>query len=583
MRECEWVSGEQVCGNRERSVCVAKLAGRGGASCDSAEVPRRSGAASCATTKSSRRAVAWAWRRMVGRGMLVLGAVLLAGCHPGKGGGGGNESAIGGSGTGVRRNLGELAKGPQVRVAPVNGVFEPVTEPELPSRPTTGSRKEVAGRVAKEALPIRPCEIAIFPCAFDGVTQANCTTSCSGQPPDPNAAVGAGKIVEVVNDLMRVTNRQGAVQCNGPVTLQTLLNTTEGLTDPRVQFDDANQRFSFSVTVDPPVATEPMMFVAASASEDPCGDWFVFPLTFHGSAYPKGFALDFPMLGQDQNALLLSLRTCKTFSDCGGAIFTVFGVPKTLVYTGQHVEFNSFVVDSLTAPVTNAGNPLIHSPVSFFLAAVPGTGYKLYRITNSGGNGAVMTKTTINASFAKPPRRVNQPGTTNTLDPSDGNIVSFPYFDGTRIWFSHDADDDGFPTVLYGFVDVSKNAVERTFAFHSGSSDDFNSSLAVGFTPGKETVYMNWAFTDSMAGTATTAVFAMGDANGPLVAIAGAGTPFTSGGGVTSQTRFGDFSSVSVDPSVGGCAFATQQYFATDGGWKTRVAPVGTCENIVVK
>jgi len=559
MRQREWVRGEQVGGGRKAAL---------------------NGAGRCARTKILE------WVMMCGA--VLLGAVALGGCRAEKGGGG-NESVSGGGASGVRRNLAELAKGPQVRVAPVNGVFEPVTEPELPVRPTTGSRKEVAGRVAKEALPIRPCEIAIFPCAFDGVTQANCetktgtTTSCGGQPPDPNAAVGAGRIVEVVNDLIRVTNRQGAVQCGGAVTLQTLLNTTEGLTDPRVQFDDVAQRFSFSVTVDPPVASEPMMFVAASSSEDPCADWFVFPLTFHGSAYPKGFALDFPMLGQDQNALLLSLRTCKTFADCGGAIFTVFGVPKALVYTNQHVEFNSFVVDSLTAPVTNAGNPLIHSAVSFFLAAVPGTGYKLYRLTNSGGSGASMSKTTINASFAKPTRRVNQPGTTSTIDPSDGNIVSFPYFDGTRIWFSHDADDDGFPTVLYGFVDVSKNAVERTFAFHSGSSDDFNSSLAVGFTPGKETVYMNWAFTDSMAGTATTAVFAMGDANGPLVAIAGAGTPFTSGGGVTSQTRFGDFSSVSVDPNVSGCAFATQQYFATDGGWKTRVAPIGTCESIVVK
>jgi len=254
MRQREWVRGEEVGGGRKAAL---------------------NGAGRCARKKILE------WAMMCGA--VVLGAVALGGCRVEKGGGG-ETGASGGGGTGVRRNLAELAKGPQVRVAPANGVFEPVTEPELPSRPTTGSRKEVAGRVAKEALPIRPCEIAIFPCAFDGVTQANCetktgtTTSCGGQPPD-----------------------------------------------------------------------------------------------------------------------------------------------------------------------------------------------------------------------------------------------------------------------------------------------------------------MNWAFTDSMAGTPTTAVFAAGDANGPLVAIAGAGTPFTSGGGVTSQTRFGDFSSVSVDPNVSGCAFATQQYFATDGGWKTRVAPIRTCESIVVK
>ena len=142
----------------------------------------------------------------------------------------------------------------------------------------------------------------------------------------------------------------------------------------------------------------------------------------------------------------------------------------------------------------------------------------------------------------------------------------------------------------YGRVDPSKNNVETTFAFHSGSSDDFNPSIAVGFAPSGEKVFLNWAFTDTPAGTATTNVFAEGDASQPLVQIAGPGTVDATGGVVTStkcgsnnnQCRFGDFSSVSVDPGVAGCAFATQQYFATDGSWKTRITPIGQCENIVV-
>src|SRR5262249_6271129 len=287
-------------------------------------------------------------------------------------------------------------------------------------------------------------------------------------------------------------------------------------------------------------------------------------LTFHGDAYPTGAFLDFPMLGQDTNALLLSLRTCLPNKDCfnpDGAVFTVFGVPKSNIYSAKHVDFDAFQVDSLTAPVTNAGQPMIASPVSFFLAAVPGSGYKLYRLTNSGGSGASLTKTTISDPFSKPSRRVNQPGTNATLDPSDGNITSFPYFDGTFIWFAHDGDDDGFPTVRYGRVDTRNNTVATTFAFHSGSSDDFNPSVAVGFTPlgVGEKVFLNWAFTDTPAGTATSNVFASGDASQPLVQIAGPGTVDATGGVVTpamcpnndpNKCRFGDFSSVSVDPSV---------------------------------
>jgi hypothetical protein len=394
-----------------------------------------------------------------------------------------------------------------------------------------------------------------------------------------------------VNDLIQVTNRFGAVQCGGPVTLNRFLNTMDSLTDPRIQFDNVNQRFSLSVTVSQvPASSTPAMWVATSESADPCGSWFAYRLTFHGDPYPTGTFLDFPMLGQDTQAILISIRACRLKKeDCNapdGAIFTVFGLPKSIVYSGAFVQFNSFRVDSLTAPVINAGQPMIASPVSFFLAAVPGTGYKLYRLTNSGGPGASLTKTTISEAFSKPSRPVNQPGTPAKLDPSDGNIIDSPYFDGTFIWFTHDGDDDGFPTVRYGAVDTRNNTVVTAWAFHSGSSDDFNPSLAVEITPRRETVYLNWAFTDTPAGTATSAVFASGDASQPIVTIAGAGTIYASGG-VSPQCgsrpcRFGDFSSVSVDPSVSGCAFATQQYFAADGNWKTRITPIGQCESIVI-
>lgn len=141
----------------------------------------------------------------------------------------------------------------------------------------------------------------------------------------------------------------------------------------------------------------------------------------------------------------------------------------------------------------------------------------------------------------------------------------------------------------YGKLDTGNNTVATTWAYHSGSSDDFNPSLTVGITPSGETVYLNWAFTDSTVGTPTTPVFAFGDVTKPLVTIAGAGTIYGPGptkSGVaspcTGSCRFGDFSSVSLDPSVNGCAFATQEYFGTDGQWKTRIAPIGRCESAVI-
>lgn len=207
-----------------------------------------------------------------------------------------------GSATALRVSFTEVAKSPDARTISTNlgkVVFDRGVAPELPSRPSSGTRKQAstAGPANQKALHILPCNTGLFPCPFDGVVQDNCA-SCTNPPPDPNAAVGAGEIVEVVNDLIQVTNRLGAVQCGGPVTLNRLLRTSDSLTDPRVQFDNVNQRFSLSVTVSNPGASDtPAMFVAATETQDACGTWFVYRLTFHGDAYPTGAFLGLSYAG----------------------------------------------------------------------------------------------------------------------------------------------------------------------------------------------------------------------------------------------------------------------------------------------
>ncbi|MFI7602481.1 hypothetical protein [Actinoplanes sp. NPDC049681] len=50
-------------------------------------------------------------------------------------------------------------------------------------------------------------------------------------------------------------------------------------------------------------------------------------------------------------------------------------------------------------------------------------------------------------------------------------------------------------------------------------------------------------------------------------------------GAVTGRTRFGDYSSVTIGPSVtaGSCAVTAQQYFTAGGTGRTRLARLGTC------
>jgi hypothetical protein len=76
----------------------------------------------------------------------------------------------------------------------------------------------------------------------------------------------APMIVELINTFIQVTDPTGAVLCGGGVTLNRLLRTTDGLTDPHVQFDNVHQRFSLVVTVAPAsLSATPAMWVAARA------------------------------------------------------------------------------------------------------------------------------------------------------------------------------------------------------------------------------------------------------------------------------------------------------------------------------
>jgi hypothetical protein len=131
----------------------------------------------------------------------------------------------------------------------------------------------------------------------------------------------------------------------------------------------------------------------------------------------------------------------------------------------------------------------------------------------------------------------------------------------------------------HGVVNVSTNTVTTAIAYRSGTSDDFNPSLAVGLSPSGPIVYLNWAFTDAPNQLSTSDVVDTLPAGQPITNLIGTGTVLVNGG-TTTETRFGDFSSVSIYPSVpgGGCAWTTQQYFTSTGDWTTRLARVGACQ-----
>jgi hypothetical protein len=544
------------------------------------------------------------WKHLIAlpaAGALVAG-LLVAGASPAAWSAPAAPTASPGKGAAVARsvNLTTAAKGPQI--APKARSFGPLARDGQPTgtslsakstvstKPRTAATKTSGPNVRTTASGSSTVQPLIAPgttnANFAGITQAG--SNCNGcQPPDPNAAVSPSQIAHAVNLRLQVFSKTGTTLCG--IGLNSLLGFSGQISDPRIQWDNLNNRFTMAVIPVPTSTTStPRMFLLASKTSSACGSWWIYNLSFSGSLYPAGTLLDYPYLGQDRRALLLSSNNFRRTATGGFSYINsaVFSINKAAVYAGAGVSFPAFAVGFSTAPVTVTGIPIAATTYAYYLRSIPGTGYQLYRMANSGIAGTTLTAQAVASSaFVAPPRRVRQPGTTDTLDPHDGRSQNTPFQDEGFVWFSHGQGVSGYPAVRYGAINTSTNAVTAQNAFRSSTSDDFNPSIGVA-DAGAGVVYawLNWAYTDTPNGRATShTVDGVAPGSG-VPALIGTGRVLINGFTTTTNTRFGDYSSISVDPTAasatcpaGRTAVLAQQVFQSNSQWITRIARVSFC------
>ncbi len=468
----------------------------------------------------------------------------------------------------------------------------------LPARASTGVTSPLASPASRAGGPngglaarARPSAVPFTPpttinANFQGIVQGSSNCGLC-QPPDVNAAVSTTEIAHVVNLRLQVYNKAGGLLCG--VGLNTLAGTSESLSDPRIQYNNVYNQFSMVFIPVPASNIAPAEYLLTSVTSDACGSWFVYRMTFAGPSFPAGTLLDYPYLGQDNvpstvyptgGAILSSTNNfcCASNGFASYIGSTAFAIPAYPAYHGLGFSFPAFSVAFSTAPVTVAGIPMFATANTYWLASVPGSGYDLYVMTHSSQAGTTMAlQAAIASAFSAPSRRVIQPGTAQTLDPLDGRIVWAPVQDGNFVWFTHGIDlvrgVTHYPSVRYGAIGVATSTAFVALAYHSATSDDFNPSIGVSDAGGGLIhAWLNWAYTDTPAGRATSDTL-----NGVLP---GQGVPNEIGTDLTvvigsptaSNFRFGDFSSVEVDPSSGGLtAVSAQEYFTSSGLWTTRI------------
>ena len=178
----------------------------------------------------------------------------------------------------------------------------------LPEEASTGRRSAVvAGSAAfpeTQTVVVGPALSAVAGVNFEGPGVGLGGFTMTGAPPDSTMAVGPSHIIAWVNSQFAIFNKNGTVAAP-PANGSTIFTGMGGLCettnrgDPILQFDRMAQRwvlsqFAFNVSAGSPVAPY-LQCIAVSTSTNPLGTWNRYSFAF-SSVAPEGFN-DYGKLG----------------------------------------------------------------------------------------------------------------------------------------------------------------------------------------------------------------------------------------------------------------------------------------------
>jgi len=451
---------------------------------------------------------------------------------------------------------------------------------------------------------------------FNGLSNSN--NGPSGRvPPDIQIAVGQNAIVEMVNQVLGVYDKNGnllqfrnnnGVISNAIFDLGRQFNTTAHHgTDPRVLYDAASQHFIAVYELEPNLGDTIRLEVAG----DPTiingvlqpWNWTPFDVATNqvqpSSPQQPFICFDQPKLGFSSDKVMISWNDYKT-TDCGdepaakfiGAEYVVIDKANLLANTLQQnrwgpdsSQFQIVPVQSLSPTTTQyaAYHPLIADP-----AGQPPTNTTFTVMAFTGSVGS-------NISFSEQPVAIRTtPDPPAAIQPSGGNPVI--QTNDTRLLTAVWQNNNLWATMNEGcFVlsDSTLHSCGRIVEFSTTSStvlQDLDLQLSEGSTlgaPGADVyypaimlnsndgVFIGFSFSNKDFSPGA-GVFA--SPNGDLV-FHGTGATFQSGTAVYNVknssgfiNRWGDYSGAAIDPSDPNVVWMAQEYSA--GDWATSIARI---------
>ena len=474
----------------------------------------------------------------------------------------------------------EVAPATIVDAQPNYVMEQPVPPREIPFRPTMDRTAYDAAkaRAANSYAPgaVKPFTEAFAPLATPVIklTNFNAHSSTEGlRPPDTHGAVGTTHFVQVTNSHIDMWTRQNSqvLPLAKSVTLATFFNyTAQTLFDPRVVYDSTWNRWIVTAEAFAESATIQRFFIGISTSADPTGSFFIYNLNVN--FFGNNNFWDFPQLGMDQDAVLITANIFNGNTFLGADFFAV---AKARLYNGLGFSVPVFtgLVGTLAPPIVRDQN------ASTFLIAAPpeGTTLSKYRATNTSKTPTTLVgPVNISVPAYTVPPSAHQPGTTKLLDTSDSRFVNASTQNGVDLWQTHTIALGSFPSPKFYRLNTSTNTVRQSgFYFASGTSDDFNASIAANDA---SDCFVTYTSTNASVGT-NAQIRLSGKLSGDAGISAGPNA-FTSitfyHPSADNPERWGDYSAVTTDPLNAANAWLVNEKVNAGGLlWGSRIVRFG--------
>jgi len=418
--------------------------------------------------------------------------------------------------------------------------------------------------------------------SFDGITDAQ---GGGFVPPDTNSSVGSTQVVETVNVAYEVYNKSTGAKIFGPVSIQTLYSqlggqcATGNLSDPVATYDKAAGRWLITMIAFNNNFTQNDACIAVSTTSDATGTFNLYAFSY-GTVLP-----DYPKLGVWPDAYYLT-----TDSFPNGGFFTgaeTCALDRTNMLAGNAATGICFQrgtgdfallpadLDGSTPPPAGANNYQMDLATS---TAVNLYGFHVDFAIPSNSTFKLLKKITV-ASYtdacAATGTCIVQPSPGEKLDSlGDRLMYRLPYRnfgDHEALLASHSIKGSGTGNAVSAvrWYEIRKPGTTAT-VFQQGTVGggtsplarwmgsigmDKNGDIALGYSKSSSTVKPSIEYTGRIP------TDALGKMESPKTVVNGGGVQ------TNSFNRWGDYSSMQIDP-IDDCTFwYTQEYYKTTGSF----------------